>query len=109
LGEVENKELNKFLSMGDVFIQPTLGNEAFGITIIEAMACELPVVASKNGGILDIIKDGKNGYLFEINNIDEMKEKIKYAFNSKIDSRKYVINNFTWKKTVDKLLSHIKD
>jgi glycosyltransferase involved in cell wall biosynthesis len=107
LGEVKNKELNKFLSVGDVFVQPTIGNEAFGITIIEAMACGLPVVASKNGGILDIISDGKNGYLFEINNIDEMKEKIKHAFNSKINSKEYVIDNFTWKKTVDKLLQGI--
>ena len=109
LGSVSNNELYKYLNMADVFIQPSIGHEAFGITIIEAMACGLPVVASKNGGILDIISDGKNGYLFEVNNIDEMKEKIKYAFASKIDSRKYVIKNFTWEKSVDKLLSNIKD
>jgi len=109
LGSVSNNELYKYLNMADVFIQPTIGHEAFGIAIIEAMACGLPVVASKNGGILDIISDGKNGYLFEVNNIDEMKEKIKYAFASKIDSRKYVIKNFTWEKSVDKLLSNIKD
>jgi len=109
LGSVSNNELYKYLNMADVFIQPSIGHEAFGITIIEAMACGLPVVASKNGGILDIISDGKNGYLFEVNNIDEMKEKIKYAFASKIDSRKYVIKNFTWEKSVDKFLSNIKD
>ena len=109
LGEIENNELNKYLSMADVFVQPTIGNEAFGITIIEAMACGVPVVASKNGGIVDIIKDRQNGFLFEINNIKEMQEKIKLALNKSINARKDVINNFTWQKTVDKLLNFIKD
>jgi len=108
LGEVENNKLNKYLSMADVFLQPTIGNEAFGITIIEAMACELPVVASKNGGIVDIIKDNENGYLFEINNIEEMKEKIKMALKSTFNPRKYVIQNFTWEKTVDNLIKELK-
>lgn len=109
LGEIKNNKLNKYLSMADVFVQPTIGNEAFGITIIEAMVCELSVVASKNGGIIDIIKDGQNGYLFEINNIEQMKEKIKLALENRINSREYVVNNFTWQKTVDKLLKFIKD
>ncbi len=108
LGAIENKYLYQYLSVADVFIQPSIGHEAFGITIIEAMACELPVVASRNGGIVDIIRNGENGYLFEINNIKEMKSKIELAFDDKINSREYVVNNFTWQKTVNKLLKEVK-
>jgi len=108
LGNIDNKELYKYLNMGDIFIQPTIGNEAFGITIIEAMACGLPVVASKNGGIVDIIKDKENGYLFEINNIKDLKDKI-LMVDSNLNPRKFVEENFTWEKTVDNLLKFIEE
>ncbi|GAB6074826.1 glycosyltransferase family 4 protein [Nautilia lithotrophica] len=109
LGSVSNKELYKYLNMGDIFVQPSIGHEAFGITIVEAMACGLPVIASYNGGMKDIIVDGENGFFFEVNNIENLKEKIKNALNHKFkDVRQYVIDNFTWKKTVDKLLGQIK-
>jgi len=109
LGSVSNKELYKYLNMGDVFVQPSIGHEAFGITIVEAMACGLPVIASYNGGMKDIIIEGRNGFFFEINNIENLKEKIQNALNYKfIDVRKYVIDNFTWEKTIDNLLGQIK-
>jgi len=109
LGAIENKELWKYLNIGDVFIQPSIGHEAFGITIIEAMACNLPVVASKNGGIKDIIKEEGNGYMFEINNIQEMIEKILHTYENKnnLFPREFVKANFTWNITVSKLLKEI--
>jgi len=110
LGAINNTELWKYLNIGDIFIQPSIGHEAFGITIIEAMACNLPVVASKNGGITDIIKEGKNGYMFEIGNKNEMVEKILLTYKNKnlINPREFVKENFTWKQTVDTLLKRVK-
>ena len=110
LGAIENKELWKYLNIGDIFIQPSIGHEAFGITIIEAMACNLPVVASKNGGIKDIIKEGENGYMFEINNIEQMIEKIFLTYKNKNNllPREYVKTYFTWKNTVSTLLKEVK-
>ena len=109
LGAIDNKELPKYLNMGDIFIQPSIGHEAFGITIIEAMACNLPVVASKNGGIVDIVKDKENGYLFEINNIEDMIKKILWVDKNKKDlnPREYIKQNFTWENTVNILLKDI--
>ena len=110
LGAIDNKELPKYLNMGDIFIQPSIGHEAFGITIIEAMACNLPVVASKNGGIVDIVKDKKNGYLFEINNIEYMIEKILWIDNNQdiLKPREFVKENFTWTNSANILLRNIK-
>jgi glycosyltransferase involved in cell wall biosynthesis len=108
LGEIDNKELYKYINMADLFIQPTIGNEAFGITLIEALACGVSVIASKNGGMVEIVKDGENGFLFEINNKQELKEKILKAINMKFDTRKYVRDNFTWEISVKKLLKVIQ-
>lgn len=111
LGEIDNESLPKFLNIGDIFIQPSIGNEAFGITIIEAMACGIPVIASQNGGIVDIVEEDKNGYLFEINNKDEMVAKIYQCFLKKDELSVNAIkraHDFTWESSVEKLLTYIK-
>jgi len=108
LGEIDNKELYKYLNMADLFIQPTISHEAFGITLIEALSCGVPVIASNNGGMVDIIKNGENGFLFEINNKQDLKEKILKAMKMKFNTREYVKNNFTWQITVNRLLEGIK-
>ncbi|WLT39267.1 glycosyltransferase [Synechocystis sp. B12] len=56
------------LSQG-VFINPAL-TEPFGLTLIEAAACGVPIVATEDGGPVDIIKNCQNGYL--INPLDEV-------------------------------------
>jgi glycosyltransferase involved in cell wall biosynthesis len=60
IGEVS--DVHTCLQAADFFIFPT-ENEAFGIALIEAMACGLPAIATPVGGIPDIITDGTNGLL----------------------------------------------
>ena len=99
-------------NIGDIYIQPTVGNEAFGITIIEAMACGLPVVASNNGGIVDIITDGKNGLLFETGNINKLEDRIKYCLKNKERlsqaSKKHVRNYFSLELSTSMLINEIQ-
>jgi len=47
----------------DLLVMPSVGEEAFGRAIIEAQAIGVPVIATRVGGIVDIIKDGENGIL----------------------------------------------
>jgi len=61
LGEIGN--IPEFLKQIDVKVLPSK-KEAFGVALIEAMACGLPVIASNISGPRDIIEDGKSGYLF---------------------------------------------
>jgi len=109
LGAIDNLELPVYLNMGDVFIQPSIGHEAFGITLIEAMACGLPVVASYNGGMKDIVIEGKNGGFFEIKNKKELQEVLQKIINlkDKLYPREYVIQNFKWQHTVQQILKYV--
>lgn len=62
--------------LGDVFVLPSRGPaETWGLAVNEAMACSRPVVASnKVGGAVDLIKPGRNGYIFEAGNAASLKE-----------------------------------
>jgi glycosyltransferase involved in cell wall biosynthesis len=62
-GHVDSATLATMLPRYDAFIQHSLGNEAFGVSIAEAMACGLPVVATSVGGIVDLVIDGTTGFL----------------------------------------------
>ncbi len=52
------------LAVADLFVLPS-DEESFGLAALEAMACEVPVIASNVGGIPEVIKHGVDGYLFE--------------------------------------------
>ena len=58
---------------GGVFINPALV-EPFGITLIEASACGLPIVATDDGGPVDIITNCNNGFLVDVSHIDDVGE-----------------------------------
>ncbi|HEX7276070.1 MAG TPA: glycogen synthase, partial [Acidimicrobiales bacterium] len=62
---VERRTLVQILSHASVFLCPSV-YEPFGITNLEAMACEVPVVASAVGGIPEVVVDGETGWLVPI-------------------------------------------
>jgi glycosyltransferase involved in cell wall biosynthesis len=61
-GEVSRAKVLGYLEQADIFALPS-SNEAFGISILEAMSKNVPVVAMNNSGVSDIINSGVNGYL----------------------------------------------
>lgn len=95
IGPVYGKEKDELLAKADVFVFPSL-YDSFGIVLLEAMAHSLPVVATVQGGIPDIVVDGETGYLVEKNNVlalaDKMallasSEKLRKEFGGKGRSR----------------------
>ncbi len=64
-----------YLSVADLLLL-TSETESFGLSALEAMACEVPVIASNVGGIPEVVADGESGYLAEVGDIETM---AKYA------------------------------
>ena len=58
----ERRDVARLLPAYDLFVQPSLW-EGFGLTLVEAMAVGLPVVATRVGGIPEIVRDGRDGIL----------------------------------------------
>src|SRR5262249_11258389 len=59
------------LSVSDVFLLPSM-QESFGLAALEAMACEVAVVASRVGGLPEVIEDGVTGFLYDPHDLDGM-------------------------------------
>lgn len=74
-GKKYDQEKNSYYQQTDIFVFPTL-NEAFGLVLLEAMQFELPVVASDEGGIPDIVDNNKTGYIVRKNDPDELAGKL---------------------------------
>lgn len=66
-GFIDNSELNDYLNEADIFINPSK-TETLGQVTLEAMTSGTPIIASNDGGTLDIIKDNYNGLLYNTEN-----------------------------------------
>lgn len=69
LGNVPNME--DILPCANLILHPS-EHESFGLVPLEAMACEVPVVATSSGGITEVIEQGVSGYLCEVGDIESM-------------------------------------
>lgn len=67
----EQQDPVRWLSAADIFVLPS-AQESFGLAALEAMACEVPVIASNAGGLPEIIDNGVNGYVSGLDALDEM-------------------------------------
>jgi len=71
VGKQPQSVVRNYLSIADLLLLPSL-TESFGLVALEAMASEVPVVATRVGGIPELVEDGETGYLFEIGDVDGM-------------------------------------
>jgi len=69
LGPQEN--VLPLLSIADLFLLPS-SQESFGLAAMEAMACEVPVVASNAGGLPEVIEHGVTGFLHPVDDLQAM-------------------------------------
>lgn len=109
MGKIPNDEVPNALNTFDVFCATSiLNSESFGVAVVEAMACEIPVVATKTDGFCEVMKDGETGFLVEKKNIEEIVNALERILNDKkkaiqmgINGRERVLKNYDWKNNVN--------
>jgi len=75
-GRVDSENIPSFLSSCDIYFQPS-HHEGLCMTVIEAMACELPVVASGVGGITESVVPGETGFLCPPEDVDCFRRRLR--------------------------------
>lgn len=80
LGRLDSGNLSGIIGGSAFCVIPSLWYENLPYSVLESFAKGKPVVASRIGGIPELVKDGKNGFLFEPGNVDELSEKIRFLW-----------------------------
>ncbi len=88
LGEINHKEILKWMDTIDVYIQPSM-QEGLPRALVEAMSRACPCIGSRTGGIPELLDDSA---LFPRGNVEELTSKLMIFYNS--DLEKYAIQNF---------------
>ena len=108
-GRVQNEQLPQYYSAADIFVMSST-YENFPNAILEAMSCELPVVATKVGGIPMQIKEGINGFLVESGNVEQFKKKLIFLLDNEFlakeigeRNRQEVKEKYSWLESAKKL------
>ncbi len=102
IGPQPYRELYKHFSQGSVFAIASI-EEGLALVIPQAMACGLPVICTTNTGGEDIVRDGKDGFVIPIRDVEVLKEKLAYLYeNPEIreemskSAKERVLSGFTW-------------
>lgn len=92
-GFVDQNKKFQYLQNSDIFFLSSI-HEGFGIVLQEAMQVGLPIIATDNGGQVDLIKNNENGFLIKFGDVDEAVEKIKLIIDeNKFDRIKITKSN----------------
>lgn len=114
-GFIPNEEVPKVLNTFDIFFALSR-SESFGVSVLEALSCEIPVICSRALGFLEIINNNYNGILVNNQNIDEIVNNFLFLIENKdirhklgINGRNYVLENFSKNIYKDNIIKFYND
>ena len=112
VGQRSRSELRYYYSAADVFVTMPW-YEPFGITPVEAMACGVPVIGSRVGGVQYSVEDRRTGFLVEPRNAEALARRLAHVFSNPAiirllgkRARRRACDRFTWQR-VSNLLADV--
>lgn len=115
-GFVPNHELPELLRSFDAFVNCAVVPESFGVAVLEASACGLPVVATRVGGVPEVCRHAETGLLVPANDARALAEAlIGLARDAGLRARlgkagrRFVLRDYTWQSNVDFMLDGLAD
>ncbi len=114
-GKLERSLLPEYLSAADLFVFPSI-TDTFGMSVLEAQACELPALVTNTGGPQEIIEDGITGFVIPKLSVESWQEKVMQVYKSKTeDTQKFLkmktacrnraLNTAGWDKFFDAFIN----
>ena len=114
-GFIPNKSISEYYNAADIYLIPTLRAEGLPFALIEAMSIGLPIIASKVGGIPDVVGNGKEGLLINPGDTNDIVSKILTLLRDAdlrrelgVKARRKVLNELNSENMVDKTLEIIE-
>lgn len=116
IGAVPHAQLPAFYASMDIGIFPSIGDEAFGITIAEAMSCELAVVASYIGGIPEVVgNEAHSGLLASPGHASDFAAKLALLIRDAAlreqlarSARVRIQQTYTWQRSAQRILTALE-
>lgn len=106
-GYLPHAQVPDYLNRLDIYVAASR-SESFGVAILEASACALPVVVSDTGGLPEVVKDNLTGYLVPKEQVAQFAEKLRQLVQTPTlrtalgeAGRQWVIDHFQWPICVD--------
>lgn len=109
--DIVNSELPHFYAKATVSVLPSINRaEAFGLVLLEAMACGTPVIAANLPGVRSVFRNNEHGWLVQPGNIDDLAAKLKNALKDTVltaslgrKARAWVEEEYSWQKVGQEL------
>ncbi|MCF6157341.1 MAG: glycosyltransferase family 1 protein [wastewater metagenome] len=114
-GHIQQEYLQSKYSSASILVNPSL-SESFGMSLIEAMATKIPVVATRVGGMTEVVEEDKTGILVEPGNVSALAEAILRLLSDEDErrsmgdaGRKRAVDMFSWDRISEKLLYYYEN
>ena len=114
-GEIAHAMVPEYLNKLDIYCAPS-EMESFGVAVIEASACEIPVIVSNVGGLPEVVIDNETGYIVKPKSPEEIAEKLYVLVNDPElrknlgeSGRRFVKTNYDWENNVSTMMDIYKE
>jgi len=105
------RNIENYYQQSSVLVLPSI-EDGFGLVVLEAMACGIPVIVSNNVGARDVIEDGKEGFMVPSADIDSLIEKIEFFYRNPETlvlmgkAARLKAECYSWNNTAEILIEH---